>query len=110
MRVLVTCWAWPSHYLPLVPLLWALRAQGHEVRVATQPALARAVTDSGQVFVQAGQDVDHAALRAERMRGLSHAQVPEAPPPGASAGHWRPGQREKVARVFSVFAARADLM
>ncbi len=110
MRVLVTAWAWSSHYLPLVPVLWALRAQGHEVRVASQPALADVVTGSGAVFVAAGQDVDHEKLRAQQMRGLRHADVPEAPPPGASSGHWRPGQREKVARVFSVFAARADLM
>ncbi|MFC4121793.1 nucleotide disphospho-sugar-binding domain-containing protein [Nonomuraea zeae] len=111
MRVLVTCWAWSSHYLPLVPVLWALRAAGHEVCVASQPAMAGVVTDSGAVFVPAGPDVDHERLRAERMDGLRHDRVPAAPPPGVSAGeHWRPGQREKVARVFGVFAARADLM
>ncbi|UNO40753.1 nucleotide disphospho-sugar-binding domain-containing protein [Streptomyces sp. MST-110588] len=110
MRVLVTAWAWSSHHLPLVPMLWALRSQGHEVYVASQPALRRAVTDAGAVFVQAGQDVDHAGLRRRYMNGLAHVDVPEAPPPGASATHWSREQREKVARVFGVFAARADLM
>ncbi|MEU5210195.1 nucleotide disphospho-sugar-binding domain-containing protein [Streptomyces sp. NPDC020742] len=110
MRVLVTAWAWSSHYLPLVPMVWALRSQGHEVCVASQPALRRAVTDSGAVFVAAGEDVDHAGLRRRYMNGLAHVDVPEAPPPGASAAHWSRAQREKVARVFGVFAARADLM
>jgi UDP:flavonoid glycosyltransferase YjiC (YdhE family) len=110
MRVLVTSWAWSSHYLPLVPLVWALRSQGHEVCVASQPRLAGVVTDSGAAFVPAGDDVDHDELRRRQMRGLGHAEVPAAPPPGASSKHWRPGEREKVARVFSVFAARADLM
>ncbi|GAB2453283.1 DUF1205 domain-containing protein [Streptosporangium sandarakinum] len=111
MRVLVTCWAWSSHYLPLVPLVQALRAAGHEVCVASQDSMAGVVTGSGAAFVAAGPDVDHAELRARHMRGLSHDRVPAAPPPGAeAAGHWRSGQREKVARVFGAFAARADLM
>lgn len=33
MRVLFAVSAWPGHYFPLVPLGWALRAAGHDVRV-----------------------------------------------------------------------------
>jgi UDP:flavonoid glycosyltransferase YjiC (YdhE family) len=58
MRVLITSWAWPSHYFPMVPLGWALRAAGHEVRVVSQPALADAITTSGLPAVVVGDDVD----------------------------------------------------
>ncbi|MGV9535165.1 activator-dependent family glycosyltransferase, partial [Streptosporangium sandarakinum] len=68
MRVLVTCWAWSSHYLPLVPLVQALRAAGHEVCVASQDSMAGVVTGSGAAFVAAGPDVDHAELRARHSR------------------------------------------
>ncbi|MEU0656676.1 activator-dependent family glycosyltransferase [Streptomyces albogriseolus] len=47
MRVLITCFAHNTHYHPLVPLAWALRAAGHEVRVASQPALTEVVNGSG---------------------------------------------------------------
>ncbi|MFF4404947.1 nucleotide disphospho-sugar-binding domain-containing protein [Streptomyces sp. NPDC001404] len=110
MRVLVVTWAWPSHYMPLVPTLWALRAEGHEVCVASQPALARTVTDSGMVFAAAGEDLDHAELHRRRLRGLDHTGVPEAPPPGAGAERFSPAEREKVSRVFGIFADRADAM
>ncbi|WP_017575215.1 nucleotide disphospho-sugar-binding domain-containing protein [Nocardiopsis kunsanensis] len=62
MRVLLTTWAWPSHYFPLVPLGWALRTSGHEVRVACQPALARTVERSGLPAVVVGTDVDVPAM------------------------------------------------
>ncbi|SDW70465.1 glycosyltransferase [Amycolatopsis xylanica] len=37
MRVLMLSTPFPSHFVPLVPLAWALRAAGHEVVVAAQP-------------------------------------------------------------------------
>ncbi|MCP3805521.1 DUF1205 domain-containing protein [Allokutzneria sp. A3M-2-11 16] len=58
MRVLISTWAWRSHYYPLVPLAWGLLAAGHEVRVATQPALVPAVTASGVPAVAVGRDLD----------------------------------------------------
>lgn len=62
MRVLITSWAWPSHYFPMVPLGWALRAAGHDVRVASQPALAAVIMRSGLPAVVTGRDVDFPAL------------------------------------------------
>jgi UDP:flavonoid glycosyltransferase YjiC (YdhE family) len=47
MRVLFATFPVPSHYLPMVPLGWAMRAAGHEVRVACPPSMTRAVTSSG---------------------------------------------------------------
>jgi UDP:flavonoid glycosyltransferase YjiC (YdhE family) len=110
VRVLVTAWAWSSHYLPLVPTVWALRSAGHEVLVASQPALARAVQDSGANFIAAGADIDHEALRRRQMQELTHADVPPAPPPGQTAKVWSDDEWYRVSKVFSVFAARTEAM
>jgi len=40
MRVLFTSWAWPTHLYAMVPLARACRAAGHDVVVASPPALA----------------------------------------------------------------------
>jgi UDP:flavonoid glycosyltransferase YjiC (YdhE family) len=58
MRALFVTWAWPSHFYPLVPLGWAMRAAGHEVRVASQPALTSVITHAGLTAAPVGQDVD----------------------------------------------------
>ncbi|MFE5396778.1 activator-dependent family glycosyltransferase [Streptomyces sp. NPDC056568] len=47
MRVLVTSIPHHTHYYHLVPLIWALRASGHEVVAAGQPSLVDAITASG---------------------------------------------------------------
>ncbi|MBW4721839.1 activator-dependent family glycosyltransferase [Saccharothrix obliqua] len=56
MRVLFATYAENTHYQSLVPLAWALRTAGHEVRVATQPALVDTVTRSGLTAVPVGED------------------------------------------------------
>lgn len=58
MRVLFTTWAWPSHFFPMVPLAWALRAAGHDVRMTSQPELLPALRASGLPFTVVGRDVD----------------------------------------------------
>lgn len=110
MRVLMTSWAWPSHYLPLAPLGWALRAAGHEVRVASQPALAPVITDSGQVAVAVGPDLDHDEVHRRVMGGLRLTGVPAAPAPGESMRRWSTPERDRVRRVFGVFAEYATAM
>jgi UDP:flavonoid glycosyltransferase YjiC (YdhE family) len=106
----MTSWAWPSHYLPMAPLGWALRAAGHEVRVASQPALGPVITDSGQVAVAVGPDLDHDEVHRHVMRDLRLTSVPDAPPPGGSMREWTPDRRDRVRRVFGVFAAYSDAM
>ncbi|MDL4815422.1 nucleotide disphospho-sugar-binding domain-containing protein [Actinomadura opuntiae] len=54
MHVLFTPFAQPNSFYGMVPLAWALRAAGHEVRVAAQPLIAGAVTASGLPFVPVG--------------------------------------------------------
>ncbi|GAA2719528.1 MULTISPECIES: activator-dependent family glycosyltransferase [Streptomyces] len=51
MRVLFTSLAHHTHYYPLVPLAWALRTAGHEVRVASQPELTDVITGTGLAAV-----------------------------------------------------------
>ncbi|GIG63105.1 glycosyl transferase [Longispora fulva] len=48
----------PSHFNPMVPLAWACRAAGHEVAVASTPALAEAVVASGLPYTPVGVDRD----------------------------------------------------
>ncbi|MFJ9555978.1 activator-dependent family glycosyltransferase [Nocardiopsis sp. NPDC101807] len=56
MRVLIATQAERTHFLGMVPLAWALRAAGHEVRVASQPALGPTVAATGLPFVPVGRD------------------------------------------------------
>jgi UDP:flavonoid glycosyltransferase YjiC (YdhE family) len=68
MRVLVVAWAWPTHLYPLVPLAWALRAAGHDVVVASQPALMPAVRRTGLPGVVVGPDAAAPAEIADTVR------------------------------------------
>jgi len=56
VRVVVASLAEKTNFLSLVPVAWALRAAGHEVRVASQPALEPVVRHTGLPFVPVGRD------------------------------------------------------
>ncbi|GAA3475630.1 activator-dependent family glycosyltransferase [Streptomyces yanii] len=58
MRVLFTVFAAKPHFYNLVPMAWALRAAGHEVRVASQPDLMEAVTRTGLTGVPVGDELN----------------------------------------------------
>ena len=62
MRVLFTTWAWPSHLYAMVPLARACAAAGHEVLVASQPALRREIERCGLPAAVVGADVDAVAM------------------------------------------------
>jgi glycosyltransferase (activator-dependent family) len=68
MRVLITCFAHNTHYYNLVPLAWALRTAGHEVRVASQPALTDVINGSGLTAVPVG-DLDSIVELMTRIGG-----------------------------------------
>ncbi|SCG58642.1 activator-dependent family glycosyltransferase [Micromonospora halophytica] len=51
MKVMLTCFAAPTHFHSLVPLAWALRTAGHEVRVASPPELTETITQAGLTAV-----------------------------------------------------------
>ncbi|MFE1177592.1 activator-dependent family glycosyltransferase [Streptomyces sp. NPDC058773] len=56
MRVLFTTYADRSLLLFMVPLAWALRSSGHDVRVAAPPSLTEVITDAGLPAVPVGRD------------------------------------------------------
>lgn len=61
MRIIFTSWAWPSHLYAMVPVAWASRACGHEVLVASQPALTDVIAGTGLPAAAVGHDVDAVA-------------------------------------------------
>ncbi|GAA0821007.1 DUF1205 domain-containing protein [Streptosporangium amethystogenes subsp. fukuiense] len=58
MRVLFTTYPEKTHFLSMVPLAWALRTAGHEVRFASQPAFTDVITQAGLTAVPVGRDAD----------------------------------------------------
>ncbi|MGY4896038.1 activator-dependent family glycosyltransferase [Micromonospora aurantiaca (nom. illeg.)] len=78
MRVLFTTFAQPTHLHAQVPLAWALRAAGHDVRVASQPDLTEAITGAGLTAVAVGEPLN----QQEQVRELDEQhrrEVEEAP-------------------------------
>ncbi|MEV4754129.1 activator-dependent family glycosyltransferase [Micromonospora sp. NPDC049559] len=55
MRVLFATLPHSTHWYPLVPLAWALRTAGHEVRVASEPELVDVITGTGLTAVPVGR-------------------------------------------------------
>ncbi|KWT63834.1 glycosyl transferase [Streptomyces albus subsp. albus] len=56
MRVLFATYSEKTHFHAMVPLAWALVAAGHEVHVASQPALTDVITRTGLTAVPVGAD------------------------------------------------------
>ena len=87
MRVLFTTWAWRSHLFPMVPLAWACRAAGHEVRVATQPGLVDEVLRAGLPAVAVGRDVAVTDMVQDYViRPTAAPGRTPSPPPEPAAG------------------------
>ncbi|GLW74436.1 glycosyl transferase [Kitasatospora phosalacinea] len=60
MRVLFVCSVSASHLIPMVPLAWALRAAGHDVRVACSADSAPGALATGLTVTLVGGDGDFA--------------------------------------------------
>ncbi|WP_410601171.1 nucleotide disphospho-sugar-binding domain-containing protein [Amycolatopsis sp. lyj-90] len=58
MRVMLSVSAWPTHYLSMVPLGWALQSAGHEVRVACAPSQTETLARAGLTPVPILTDLD----------------------------------------------------
>lgn len=100
MRVLFTTWAWPSHLSALVPLAWACRVAGHDVVVASQPALRDDIVRTGLPAAEVGVDVDAVAM----VRGYV---LPSAATTGTDGQAPRTGRGP---RVMQMFLANAESM
>ena len=99
MRILFASYAERTDtvFQACVPLAWALRAAGHDVLVAAQPALTPTVTKAGLSAVPVGRDHDlwriqqrfvarlaarHPELHGERVRGGRMPPFDQADDPG----------------------------
>lgn len=103
MRIMFTTWAWPSHFLPMVPLAWALRSAGHDVRVAGPAPLAGVVRDSGLLFSEAGGDLDFVKV----VRKVIEIGAPDA---DADATAWQKIRQSRGSRSLGMFVAAAGAM
>ncbi|MBB5958532.1 glycosyltransferase (activator-dependent family) [Saccharothrix tamanrassetensis] len=79
MRVLFVASAEKTIFLSMVPLAWALRTAGHEVRVAGKPAFADTITQAGLTAVPVGRDTD-TARRTETEEQVELARKGLHPP------------------------------
>lgn len=73
MRVMCTVSAWPTHWYPMVPTLWALRAAGHDVRVVCPPSQTVPVSRAGLTPVPVLGELNIAFLA--RLRNVWDAQA-----------------------------------
>jgi glycosyltransferase len=78
MRLLFTPIATVQHLYPMVPLAWACRAAGHEVRVAAAPLLAAAIVAAGLPAVVIGTDLPPAGATVTGLtaRYYAHERFP----------------------------------
>lgn len=102
MRVLITACASPPHYYPLVPLAWALRNEGHEVRIAATPGLVDTVVSSGLTVVQVGQETDFIEVTRQQMELAQDAEVTPA--------LWQELRKGKGPRALRIFLGLAEAM
>jgi UDP:flavonoid glycosyltransferase YjiC (YdhE family) len=98
MKVLIVTFPAPSHYFPLVPIGWALRASGHEVRVACPASFAGVVTASGLPGVLV-PEVD--------LAGFWRPRPPAAAPAPPSAAAAPPSAEARAARAMAMFTGVA---
>ncbi|WP_017587941.1 nucleotide disphospho-sugar-binding domain-containing protein [Nocardiopsis ganjiahuensis] len=64
MRIVIAAYADKAYFFSMVPTAWALRAAGHEVRIATQPAMAGTAAETGLTVVPVGADHSFADVLA----------------------------------------------
>jgi UDP:flavonoid glycosyltransferase YjiC (YdhE family) len=110
MRVLFTAWGWPSHYFPLVPLAWALRSAGHEVRMASQPGLLPAMRDSGLPATVVGRDVDVVSRYSREMGWVDPSTTDDSRYRAVMTDRptMKPSRRSRLARVVELADAVVD--
>nr|MDT0661779.1 activator-dependent family glycosyltransferase [Micromonospora sp. DSM 115978] len=100
LRILFTTYAEKTHFLGMVPLAWALRNAGHEVVVASQPALTDAITGAGLTAVPVGTDHSlYSVMRRINGRGVRF-DFAERSPETLTWEHLRAGYRDLVSWWF----------
>ncbi|MFE6104075.1 nucleotide disphospho-sugar-binding domain-containing protein [Streptomyces laurentii] len=113
MRVLVMATPSPTHFTPMVPMLWALRAAGHDVLVVCQPDDLGAVASAGLNATSIGEAFDGETFL---LRGLEGKRPLEARPRESfkvwGYGRVWAGQSERVVDEYLAFTRehRPDLI
>lgn len=69
MKILFTSFGMDSHFNALVPLAWAFQNAGHDVRIASHPALVDGITRAGLCAVPVGEDHKVADVMAHAAMG-----------------------------------------
>ncbi|MZF55393.1 activator-dependent family glycosyltransferase [Streptomyces sp. SID5594] len=99
MRIMFATWPATSHLYPAAPLAWALQSAGHEVVVASYPALADTVVAAGLTAVSLGAAADtapKASLPDDELDVLAAALGP-----GPDEGHLWEFFRHRILPVLS---------
>src|SRR4051794_38462370 len=89
----------------MVPLAWALRASGHDVRMASQPELVPTMRASGLPFTAVGRDVDVTAPPSRPPERTSGAGSRGPGADEAAAGLIGPGVGPAADEARSMFRA-----
>ncbi|MET9294037.1 activator-dependent family glycosyltransferase [Streptomyces sp. NPDC003077] len=120
MRVLLTTYPEKSFFQAMVPLAWALRTAGHDVRVASQPELVDTITQAGLTAVPVGRnrgiwrvaELDPDAREASREGLPAPYNAVELGPEGVDWEAMRDGYRHHVRRWhrFDNFPMIEDLV
>jgi glycosyltransferase len=110
MRVLFTSSAARPHLFPVVPLAWACRAAGHEVRVASAAKIADDIVHTGLPAVVAGGAAVHPAKgRAEFIASI-YSQEPWPHEWPVNMHLLNDRQREHLERLGNAMIAGAQAM
>ncbi|MEV4011778.1 nucleotide disphospho-sugar-binding domain-containing protein [Nonomuraea angiospora] len=101
MRILFTIHPNKTLFEYLVPLAWALRTAGHEVRVASQPAFADVITQAGLTAQPIGKDHDPWDVPDPDQPSAGRAGLPRpydvaADPGAADWEHLRDGYADAI--------------
>jgi UDP:flavonoid glycosyltransferase YjiC (YdhE family) len=86
MRVLFTCHGGAPHLYPMVPLAWAFRAAGHEVRIASQTRILPQLEHTGLPVVEISGTPGWTPEEQEETRTAIYTQPPW--PPGWARDLW----------------------
>jgi UDP:flavonoid glycosyltransferase YjiC (YdhE family) len=97
VRILFTTWIAPGHLRPMVPLAWALRAQGHDVMVTTPPNTVGYAVNAGLSVKAIGEHTDPIAAMKSKL------------PPGVTSMVERWGGRPPRERYHRIGRANALL-
>ncbi|HEY0500853.1 MAG TPA: nucleotide disphospho-sugar-binding domain-containing protein [Kutzneria sp.] len=111
MRVLFVATGALPHLFPLVPLAWACRAAGHDVRLASTAAVADELVRTGlpAVVLAAAPDPRLAEVR-QRLIPLIHTQPPWPPDWATQVQLLGEAQREYLRLLGTALALGADAM